>query len=542
MKANKVLLLVTIMAFLWASVATAQEKSVQSEKLGTVHFPISCSAAAQQQFDRAVALLHSFWYEEAVKAFAEVTQTDPSCAMGYWGIAMSLWYPLWYPPSPAALQQGSAAIAQAKAASAPTERERAYIAAIEAFYKDADKLDHRTRAVAYEKAMEQVHLRYPDDREAVLFYALALDATAVPTDKTYANQLKAAELLEQVFAEQPNHPGVAHYLIHSYDYPPLASRALTAARSYAKIAPSAPHALHMPSHIFTRLGLWQESIQSNAASAAASKEYARKVGAAGAWPEQLHSMDYLAYAYLQGAQDRMAKRVLDDIMEIQKAEPENSTAAYAFAAIPARYALERRHWADAAALAPHPGGFPWNRFRWGEAITVFSRALGAARSGDVAKAGKEVDTLQSLHTALVEAKESYWADQVEIQRRSAAAWAAQAEGKHDEALTLMRSAADLESSTEKRPVTPGPIVPARELLGELLLDLNQPAQALSEFEASLRTEPNRLNGLYGAARAAELSGDRAKAKTYYTNLVALCEQADTERPELMTAKAFLAKP
>jgi hypothetical protein len=335
---------------------------------------------------------------------------------------------------------------------------------------------------------------------------------------------------------------VAHYLIHSYDYPPLANRALTAARSYAKIAPSAPHALHMPSHIFTRLGLWQESIQSNAASAAASKEYAHKVGAAGAWPEQLHSMDYLAYAYLQGAQDREAKRVVDELMEIQKAEPENFVAGYAFAAIPARYALERRRWADAAALRLHPSSFPWSRFRWVEAITVFARALGAARSGDVAKAGKEIDTLQSLHSTLVEAKQSYWADQVEIQRRVAAAWVAHVEGKHDEALTLMRSAADLESSTEKHPVTPGPIVPARELLGELLLDLNQPAQALPEFEASLRSDLNRLNGLYGAARAAELSGDRAKARTYYANLVALCEQADTERPELVTAKAFLAKP
>jgi tetratricopeptide (TPR) repeat protein len=297
----------------------------------------------------------------------------------------------------------------------------------------------------------------------------------------------------------------------------------------------------MPSHIFTRLGLWQESIQSNAASAAASKEYARKVGAAGAWPEQLHSMDYLAYAYLQGAQDREARRVVDELMEIQKAEPENFPAGYAFAAIPARYALELRRWADAAALTLHPSSFPWSRFRWVEAITVFTRALGAARSGDVGKAAKEVDTLQSLHSALIEAKQSYWADQVEIQRRAAAAWIAHAEGKHDEALTLMRSAADLESSSEKHPVTPGPIIPARELLGELLLELNQPAQALPEFEASLRTDLNRLNGLYGAARAAELSGDRAKARTYYANLVALCEQADTERPELMTAKAFLAK-
>jgi hypothetical protein len=542
MRRTTCVLFAAFAAGLCAAMAVAGEHAGASEHLGTVHFSISCNAAAQPQFDRAIALLHSFWYEEAVKAFTEVTQRDPRCAMGYWGIAMSLWYPLWYPPSQAALQQGSAAVAQAKATGAPTERERAYIAAIEAFYTDADTRDHRTRAVAYEQAMEQVHLRYPDDREATVFYALALDATAVPTDKTYANQLKAAELLEPVFAEQPNHPGVAHYLIHSYDYPPLASRALTAARSYAKIAPSAPHALHMPSHIFTRLGLWQESIHSNGASAAASQQYARQVGAAGTWPEQLHAMDYLVYAYLQGAQDRDAKRVVDELLEIQKAVPENMVAAYAFAAMPARYALERRRWTDAAALTRHPETFPWSQFRWAEAMTAFTRALGAARSGDTAHAQQEVDTLQSLHRALVDANQSYWADQVEIQRRAAAAWLAQAEGKPDEAVTLMRAAVELETSTDKLPVTPGPLVPARELFGELLLEEHQPAQALSEFETSLRTDTNRFNGWYGAARAAERSGDRAKAHTYYTHLVALCAQADTARPELVEAKAFLAKP
>jgi tetratricopeptide (TPR) repeat protein len=518
----------------------AHEEGRPSEQLGQVHFPISCSAAAQQQFDRAVALLHSFWYEEAVKAFTEVTQTDTHCAMGYWGVAMSLWYPLWYPPSPAALQQGAAAVERAQAIKAPTERERAYITAIAAFYTDADTRDHHTRAVAYEQAMEQVHRRYPDDREAAIFYALALDTTTVPTDKTYANVLKAAAILEPIFAEQPNHPGVAHYLIHSYDYPPLAPRALPAARLYATIAPSAPHALHMPSHIFTRRGLWQESIQSNRAAATASKAYARKAGAAGAWPEQLHAMDYLAYAYLQGGQDREAQRVLDELMEMQKAEPENLPAAYAFAAIPARYALERHRWAEAAALTLHPSSFPWDHFHGVEAMTVFTRALGAAHSGDVAQATKEVATLQALHSALSDAKQGYWADQVEIQRRAAAAWVAHAAGKQEEAVTLMRAAADLESVTDKLPVTPGAIVPARELLGELLLDVQQPAQALTEFEASLRTDPNRFNGLYGAAHTAELAGDRAKARTYYDNLVSLCAQADTERPELMAAKAFLA--
>jgi len=528
------------MAILLTPVTVMPGAARAAEKLGNVHFPVSCSRAAQSQFERAVALLHSFWYEEAVKAFTVVTETDPSCAMGYWGIAMSMYYPLWQPPSAATLQKGWATVEKAKAAGAKTARERDYIAAIEAFYKDADRLDHRTRAVAYEKAMESVYVRNPKDNEAAVFYALALDSTADPSDKTYTNQLKAATILEKVYREEPNHPGVAHYLIHSYDYPSLANRALVPARSYAKIAPSVPHAQHMPSHIFTRLGLWEESIQSNTVSAAAGREYARKSGWEGAWPEQLHAMDYLAYAYLQTGQDQKAQGVLDELRSIRKAEPENFAAAYAFAAIPARVALERHRWSEAAALAPHPAEFPWKRFQWGEAITSFARALGAARSGEVATARQDADKLQALRDSLVQAQNAYWADQVEIQRRAALGWIALAEGKNDDAVTLMRSAADLEDASDKHPVTPGAILPARELLGSMLLELKQPAPALREFETSMGREPNRYNGIYGVALAAELSGDLSKAKTYYARLVTLCDKADTERPELHHARVFLA--
>jgi tetratricopeptide (TPR) repeat protein len=515
----------------------AQEKAV--EKLGEVRFPVSCTVPAQQQFDHALAALHSFWYEEALKAFTLVTETDPGCAMGYWGIAMSIYYPLWVPPSQGTLQKGINAIEKGKSIGVKTDREGAYIAAIEVFYKDSEKLDHRTRTLAYEKAMERIYLQYSNDREAAIFYALALNATAPPTDKTYSNQLKAGEILEKVFTEQPNHPGVAHYIIHSYDNPPLARRGLSAAQRFAKIAPSVPHAQHMPSHIFTRLGLWQESIQSNLGAVAASKEYAAKTHPGAAYYEHLHALDYLGYAYLQSAQDRKAKGVLDELLTIRKVQPEAFQAAYAFAAIPARYALERRRWSEAAALTAHPPTFPWSRFRWAEAVTYFARALASARSGNVSSARKDIEKLESLQDALARAKDAYWAKQVEIQRRVATAWLGLAEGKKDAALKLMQSAADLEDSTDKHPVTPAPILPARELLGEMLLELGNPVQALKEFEASHRVEPNRFRGLHGAAKAAQISGNREKARHYYAQLVSLCEGADTDRPEINEAKVFL---
>src|SRR5262245_29682791 len=531
------LCLIALTAMLCATpVASAHD----GERLGSVHFQVSCAPAIQGDFERAVALLHSFWYEEAVKAFTEITTREPTCAMGYWGIAMSVYYPLWQPPSPAMLQKGAAALEKTRGLTA-TPREKDYIAAIETFYRDADKVDHRTRALAYEKAMEQLFTRYPDDREAAVFYALALDATAAPTDKTYANQLKAGAILEKVYAEQPNHPGIAHYIIHSNDYPPLATRGLAAARGYAKIAPSVPHAQHMPAHIFTRLGLWQESIDSNRASADAGKAYYARLGKDTVWDQTLHALDYVVYAYLQTGQDRRARDVLEELHAMQKAEPESFVAAYAYAAIPARVALEQHRFGEAAALKPTSSTFPWDRFAWAEALTAFSRAVGAARTGDAAQARAEARKLEGYRAALISAKQAYWTEQVDIQQRTASAWAARAEGKNDEALTLMRAAADLEDSTEKHPVTPAPVVPARELLGEMLLELNQPALALVEFEASAAREPNRFNGLYGAARAAELSGNKEKARTLYTRLVAQCDRADSERPELKHAKATLAK-
>jgi tetratricopeptide (TPR) repeat protein len=528
MMTNKLLLGLTFVVLISASAARAQEK------LGQVRFPVSCTAAAQQEFDRAVALLHSFAFDPSTKAFATVTQMDPSCAMGHWGEAMALLFspnPFVGTPTPKGLQDGCPAVERAKAAAPKTQRERDYIAAVESLCRDRDTADQRARVAAYEQAMERLSRTYPEDSEAAIFYALALNVTASPADKTYANQLKAAGILEKVFAEQPNHPGVAHYLIHSYDYPPIASRGLSAARRYAGIAPAAPHALHMPSHIFTRRGFWKESIESNRASAAAAKNHF----------DQLHAMDYLAYAYLQGAQDLAAKRILDEATSIQKINVEHFVPGYALAAVPSRYALERGRWGDAASLTLQPSDFPWNRFPQAEAVLVFARGLGAARSGNAAGASRDIARLEALRDALTQAKQGYWAEQVEIQRDVVSAWVARAEGRPEEALPLMRAAADREDKTEKHPVTPGPIVPARELLAEMLLEQGDPRQALKEFETSHRVEPNRFKGLYGAARAAELSGDREKARTYYASLLALCEKADTERPELKEAKAFLAK-
>jgi tetratricopeptide (TPR) repeat protein len=521
-----------IALLLWAAPGLVQGQAAGTERLGQAHFPVACSADVQQEFDRAVALLHSFAFDASAKAFAAVAQQDPSCGMAHWGVAMTrLGNPFNWPPAPQAIQEGWAAVEQAKAAGGKTPREQDYIAAIEVFYKDAEKIDHHTRALAYERAMEQLSRNHPDDPEAAIFYALALNATAPPTDKTYANQLKAAEILEQIFAQQPNHPGVAHYLIHSYDYPPIAQRGLTAARLYAGIAPSAPHALHMPSHIFTRLGIWQESIDSNRASAASTKSHR----------EKLHAMDYMAYAHLQLAQDQAAKRVLDDMQALEKINVEHFVSAYALAAIPSRYALERRQWAEAAALTLPRSDFPWNRFPQSEAVLVFARALGAVRGGDVEAARKDLNRLQELRDALAAAKLDYWQEQVEIQHQVVTAWVALARGQRDEALQLMRAAADREGATEKATVTPGPIIPARELLGEMFLALNEPQQALQTFEVSMQVEPNRFWGLYGAARAAELAEDRAKARIYYTQLLALAERADSERPALAVTRAFLAQ-
>jgi tetratricopeptide (TPR) repeat protein len=533
-RADKLFHCVTLLAFLWASVVAAQEKAVGPEKLGKVHFPVSCSDEAQTQFDRAVAMLHNFWYPQDLNAFAEITKTDPSCAMGYWGIAISVRAnPLVGSPDASAFKRGWEAVEKAKAIGAKTQRERDYIAAIEVYYKDWEKLDYRARVLAYEKAMEQVYLRYPDDQEAALFYALALNeaVTVLPADKTYARQLRAAQMLGKVLAAQPDHPGALHYLIHSYDFPPLAARGLPAAERYAEVASSAPHALHMPSHVFSMLGMWQESIKSNRAALTVAKAY-------------VHAMDFMAYAYLQRAQDGEAKRVVDESIALQKTQAppvERSPTGgvlgvhTAFAAIPTRYVIERRAWAEAQALQVRPS------FPAADAITYFTRAMGSARSSDISSARKDIEQLRSLKEALVQSKDEYWAEQVEIQRMAAEAWVAYAEGKKDEALKLMHSAADLEDASAKHVAMENRLWPMRELLGELLLGMNEPTQALREFEASLKITPNRFHGFYGAAKAARILGDGEKARTYYTKLMTLCNQTDTERAELLEAQAFLEK-
>jgi len=517
------------------------------ERLGKVDFPTSCSVSTREPFQRGVALLHSFWYDAAEKTFLEVAKADPGCAMASWGVAMTNFHPVWAAgnpggePSPAELRKGNEAAAKAVAANAKTERERDYIAAVEAYYRDADKLDHRARSLAFEAGMERVYRKNPNDREAGIFYALAILGTASPADKTYAGQKKAAEILNRLLPDMPEHPGIAHYLIHSFDYPSLAGLALPAARSYAKIASDAPHALHMPSHIFTRLGLWEDSIQSNLASAAAAQKYVAKAAPGATAFDDMHAEDYLEYAYLQLGRDSEAGSVVEKVGRVDRLDVPNFAAAYALAAVPTRYAIERQKWAEAARLEVKPASFPWQKFRNAEAILCFGRALGAARSGDLAAAREALGRLEAIEKELDQKGDKYWSGQVAIQRLEAASWIARAEGKSEEALRLARSAAELEASTEKHPVTPGTIVPARELLGDLLLELKQPAAALQEYEASLATSPNRLHGLAGAARAASGSGDRDKAAGYYAKLLLSTGRADGQRAEIAEAKAALAR-
>jgi len=509
--------------------AEAATSPVDTDKLGKMHFVTTCNATVAQQFDQSMILLHAFWAKDAIAGFKAVLQQDPGCAIAYWGIAMAYQQnPLTaQEPSPEAKAEALAGLDKAKAIGAKSQRERDYIAAIDLIYRDADKTEFRARRLAYEKAMEALAERYPDDPEAQIFYALSLDMTASLTDKTYANQLKAAAILEEILKQQPNHPGVAHYLIHSYDYPPIAERGVPAARLYAQLAPDHPHALHMPSHIFTRLGMWQESIDSNVRSAAAAK-------AEGNGQEQAHAMDYLEYAYLQLGRDEQAKKVVADSASLS-VNPAIFIGPYALAAMPARYAVERRAWTEAAALSPQA-----TKFAFPEAITHYARGLAFAHLGDLAAARQESAQLSQLRDALAERKDSYWSNQVEVQRLSVDAWIALARGMQDTALESMRVAADLEDSMEKHIVTPGAIVPARELLGDLLLEVKQPAAALVAFEASAKREPSRLRGLYGAAVASAQAGDKLKARAYYERLAALADQGNSKREELQQAKAFLA--
>lgn len=514
----------------------AQEhRHAADEQIGAVSFATSCSAAAQPQFNRAVALLHSFEFRRAIDGFGATLEADRACAMAEWGIALSRWSNPFAPGiRPAALlQQGRDAVERARKIGPKTERERAYVDAVSQLYADFEKTDQAARVTAYRDAMGKVAATYPNDSEAAIFHALSIAAAASPDDKTFAEQLKAGAILEKLIDRHPDHPGLAHYIIHSYDFPPLADRALQAARRYAAIAPSAPHALHMPSHTFTRLGYWQDSINANTKSG----EVARREGSVA---EELHTMDYRVYAYLQTAQDRNARRLLDSLPEVaSRFNPEaigsaapGSAGVFALAAIPARYALERGDWAGAVKLEPRPSKYPYT-----EALTYFARALGAARIGDTTTLRSSIDALQRIKQQLTDAKEGYWAQQAEIQRRAATAWLAFAEHREAEALAEMRAAATLEDSTEKAAITPGPLAPARELLGEMLLLMKQPAQARAEFDATLKKEPNRFRAVYGAARGSSLAGDRPAARRYYEQLVSICERGDKPgRTELVEAR------
>jgi tetratricopeptide (TPR) repeat protein len=508
------------------SAMAGAEMGAPPEQLGKVHFETSCAPAVSAKFDRAVALLHSFWFPVAIESFNDVLKSDPSCGIAYWGIALSQWGNPFGANNrqPASLQAGIATVQKGTAVGAKTQREKDYIAAAGELYKDPATNSQRTRVLNYAKAMETLAGKYENDSEAQIFYALALDGTILPTDKTYAVQFKAAAILEKQFALQPDHPGVAHYIIHTYDVPPLAPRALTAARRYAQIAPSAPHALHMPSHTFTRVGLWEESIATNIRS----RDVSVKTHELG---EALHASDYMMYAYLQTAQDKAAKADWDRALEISGTG--NGGNAWAMAAIPARYAIEREDWTAAKALVVRPASASTP---YVEAITHFVRALGFAQTGDPASARKEIAELERLRDAEKKMGDAYWEEQVEIQRLGAAAWTARAEGKNDEAFNLMREAAQREDATEKAAVTPGPLKPAREQLGEMLMLANEPSQAFKEFEETLTREPRRFRAVYGAARAAQTSGDHAKAASYYQQLLEICAHADTERPELVEAR------
>ena len=471
---------------------------VSAEKLGTVHFAISVDPQTQQEFDRSLALLHSFEYEQAEHGFRAIADRDPNCGMAYWGIAMCNYHPIWGPSTQADFDRGRVAIETAAKFGGMTDREQSYIAAIGLYYKDADRLDTATRKIAYEKAMEQLHARYPDDLEGTVFYALAILGNAPTTDKTYATQKKAAALLNSVLAQAPDHPGVAHYLIHSLDYPGLADLALPAARAYAKIAPSSPHAQHMPSHIFTRLGLWDESIASNLAAAKSAREVMARTNPGATYFEELHAMDYLTYAYLQLGRDDDAKGMVDAIRAVPKLNQETLSAAYAFAAVPARYALERHMWKEASQLETTPAWFSWSKFPGSEALTHMARGIGAARSGDLPTARAALARLDAIHASLATVKDGYnWADQVEVQRREVGGWIARAEKNDDEAVRQLRSAADLEDSIDKSPVTPGALLPAREQLADLLVELGKAAEAAREYEEVLKSSPGRRNSLRG---------------------------------------------
>jgi tetratricopeptide (TPR) repeat protein len=524
-----------------ASSSIAQHQHGAGEKLGTVHFATSCSAAAQKEFDRSVALLHSFQFGRAIEGFDAVLGEDPTCGMAYWGIALSDWSNPFAPgmKDKGQLEAGRESAERGQTVGAKSDRERAYLAAVSKLYAHFESTEQRVRLLAYRDAMGELAAKYPEDHEAQIFYALAIAASEDPADKTYAGRLKAGAILEKLFQEEPTHPGLAHYIIHTYDVPALAGRGLVAARRYSEIAPDAPHALHMPSHTFTRTGYWQESIDSNLAAAAAARRE-------GQTAEELHASDYEIYAYLQTGQDEAARRIVESVPEIaSRFDPRAvvggaggpATGYFAIAAIPARYALERQDWKQAVQLPQQVTPFIHT-----DAITWFARGIGAARLGRAEAASESSAALDDIRRRLLKAGETYWALQVQIQEIEVAACAALAERRPEEALRQMKSAAELEDGTEKSAVTPGPLAPARELLGEMLLKMNEPAQALEQFEATLKNEPGRFRALYGAAHAAQLTGNRDASRRYFGELVKVCARADKPgRAELVEAQRAISQ-
>lgn len=510
------------------------------QQLGTISFTTSCSAKTQKDFDLAIALLHSFEYDEAEKVFAKIIDSEPGCAMAYWGAAMCNYHQVWpSPPTQAELEKGYKAIVIAESIKQKSKKETDYIHAMAAFYKDWKTADHRTRTLRFAKAMEELYTAYPTDKEAAVFYSLSLVGSADPADKTYRNQRKAGEILTALYRNEPNHPGIVHYIIHSYDYPELAALGLPAARKYASIAPASAHAQHMPSHIFIRLGLWDESIQSNLISTSSAKCYAETAGIKGHWDEELHGMDYLVYAYLQKAENEKAKEQWDYLKTMLQVYPPNFKVAYAFAAIPSRYVLENKLWKEAAGLQIHPVVFAWEKFPWQKSIYHFARLLGAVHIKNLASANSELSKLNSLHNELLQQKDVYKANQVMIQVKAGNAWILYAEGKTKEAIELMKEAADMEDKTEKSPVTPGEVLPAKELLADMFLLLNKPAEALAAYEEVLLKRPNRFNAVYGAAASSEKLKQTEKAMQYYRQLTAIANAKDSKRPELETAGKFL---
>ena len=523
---------------------------------GKVDFPVSCAKTAQPEFARGVALLHSFFYEEARRAFTSVAEQDSQCAMAKWGIAMTWWHPIWTPPTADEMKAGQAAIAEAMKMNAKTDRERGFITALNIYYNTPESstpsevgqschgpVGPRDRVVAYEKAMRQLYEKYPNDFEVETFYAFAVLAVgyATPNDTTLSKQLEAGAMLEKLWKKNPNHPGVVHYLIHCYDYPELAKRGLAAARSYGAIAPWVPHALHMPSHIYTRLGMWDESVASNRAATDAARAYASMRQRDATEAEELHALDYLVYSYLQQAQDKKAKEIVDFVATVRKTNPElEFSAAYGLAAIPARYSFERNDWAAAANLSipdvPH-----WSSFPFMEALIEYGHALGRAHIGDLDGARKAIARMAQLREATKDVKFDYFKQHLELQMQAASAWIAYAEGKKDEAVEILRRAAEAEDVLGKHPVSPGAFIPIREQLGTLLLELNRPKEAQQAFEAALKIYPGRFHGLYGAAQAAEQIGDKASAQRFYAKLATQTAEADASREELKRIREYSNK-